>query len=257
MTAYDFKKVPALTAEEKKSPYAKFYSEPVAEPAKEIMAALQPGKKFDCKLALAPEDLNKLFMPGTLKVENGYTIMPDGTGFSVIHSKLPGVTADMEAFWKTWIASKDYNYLNFKATLPGMHFMYANPVWEDFGWGPVSAQIKAPVSPIAGSALPKELNPNFYSLEGSVLTIVPDFNGKPYWATVVHYITIDKKGEDIISVIWHGTHIFNDTPVRMLNKADVAFVDYVINLTKHVAYSNARKGQLLPKIYAYSKTIKK
>jgi phloretin hydrolase len=257
MAAYDFKKVPALTAEEKKSPYAKFYAEPVNAPAAEIIKALQPGKQMDPRMALPPEDLNKLFQPGTLKVENGYCIVADGTGYSVIHSKLPGVTAEMERFWKAWIASNDYNYLNYKAVLPGMNFMYANPLWEDFGWGPVSTQVRTTVNPIATSSLPKQLNPAFYSLEGEVLTIVPDFNGKPYWATVVNYTTIDKKGEDIYTVIWHGTHIFNDTPVRMINKADVANVDFVINLTRHYAYEYARKAQILPKLYAYSKTVKK
>ena len=257
MYAYDFKKVPALTAEEKKSPYAKFYTEPVESPSKEILAALQPGKQMDPALALAPEDLNKLFMPGTLKAENGYCVMPDGSGYSVLHTKLPGITLEMENFWNQWVQSKDYNYVNFKATLPGLHFMYANPVWEDFGWGPVSAQIKTTVSPISASSLPKQLNPNFLSLHGVVLTIVPDFNGKPYWATIVNYTTLDKKGEDIITIIWHGIHIFNDTPVRMINKADKADLEYVRNMTLHTAFQNSRKAQLLPKLYAYSKTIKK
>jgi hypothetical protein len=257
MNTYDFKKIPALTAEEKKSPYAQFYAEPMPSPAEEVLAALQPGKQMDCKLALAPEDLNRLFMPSTLQADNGYCIMPDGTGYSVIHTKLQGVTLEMENFWKKWISSTEYNYLNYKASLPGMHFMFANPAWEDFGWGPVSAQVKAPVSPTATSSLPKQLNPNYVSLDGVVLTIVPDFNGKPYWATLVKYTTIDKKGEDVITVIWHGIHIFNDTPVRMLNKADRVDPEYVRNLTLHAAYEGARKAQLLPKLFAYSKTLKK
>jgi len=68
--------------------------------------------------------------------------------------------------------------LTFKAALPGMHFMWANPVWEDFGWGPVSAQMRALLAPLPIPHCPKQLNPNFVSLGGAVLTIVPDFNGK-------------------------------------------------------------------------------
>ena len=257
MNVYDFKQIPPLTAVEKKSPYAKFYSEPVVDPSKEIVAALQPGKQMNPSLALPPQDLNKLFMPGALKADNGWCVMPDGTGYSVVHTKAPGITAEMEAFWSKWMASKEYNYLNFKAALPGKHFMFANPVWEDFGWGPVSAQVKSHLSPISASSLPKQLNPNFFKLYGMVLTIVPDFNGKPYWATMVHYITMDKKGEDIITLIWHGIHIFNDTAVRMLNKADRLDPEYVRKLACHDAWQAARKAQLLPKLYAYSKTLKK
>ncbi len=256
MTAYDFKKIPELTAAEKKSPYARFYSEPMKSPAPEVLAAIKPGKQIDPSLALRAEDLTKLIMPGTLKVENGYCILPDGTSFSVIHTKMPGVTLEMEKFWEEWSVSSDYNYLNFKTWLPGMHFMHGNTIWEDLGWGSINLHLVSAVMPLEDSSWPKELNPNFYSIHGGSYAVVRDGVAKPYWATIVHYMTLDKQGLDVTTCVWGGILVINGTPTRMIDKAEKVDPEKVQLFTCHVAWEAARKAQLLPKVYAYSKTLK-
>jgi hypothetical protein len=42
----------------------------------------------------------------------------------------------------------------------------------------------------------------------------------------------------------------------MINKADRVDPEYVRKLAAHDAWQAARKAQLLPKVFAYSKTIK-
>jgi phloretin hydrolase len=256
MNAYKFSKIPELTKEEKKSPYARFYDEPILPPAPEVVAAIQPGKQINPSLVLAPQDMPKLIMPGTLKADNGYCVLPDGTGFSVIHTKAPGITLEMEKWWNEWITSSDYNYLNFKIGLPSLHFMYANPTWEDLGWGPASVYMSKTLKPMDLSAWPKELNPDFLTMYSYDITITLDFGGKPYWANVAHYITLGKRGEDIITCIWNGIHNSDGTPVRMINKSEQVDPEYVRLLACHYAWELARKAQLLPKLYAYSKKLK-
>jgi hypothetical protein len=255
LSAYEFTSIPELTEEEKKSPYARFYYEPILPPAPEIVAAIQPGQQIDPSLALAPQDFLKLFIPGALKAYNGYCVLPDGTGFSVIHTRLPDITLEMEKWWNDWFRSNDYNYLNYKIWLPGLHFMYTDPVWEDLGWGHVNFQTVNPLEPLYSSTLPKEMNPDFLTAHGGSFTLVPDYIGKPYWATVLHYVTLGKQGEDIITCVWSGIHIHDGAPVRMIDKAEKVNPEHVRLFACHCAWESARKARLLPKLFAYSKTL--
>ena len=136
MNAYEFRYIPELTEEEKQSPYARFYNEPILPPKPAVLAAVQPGNAMDPDMALDPKDIGDLFRPNPLKVDNGYCVLPDGTGFSVIHTSGPSITADMEQWWMPWATSSEYNYLNYKIWMPSLHFTHAQPIWEDLGWGP-------------------------------------------------------------------------------------------------------------------------
>lgn len=256
MSVYDFTHIPELAAEEKRSPYAKFYNEPVKAPAAEIVAALKEGKQMDASQVLPPSEVMRLFTPGTLKAENGYCVLPDGTGYSVTHSKLAGVTEEMEEWWGKWIVSPEYNHINFKITLPGLTYMYGNPVWANLGWGNSNIHVVQPQKPLEPSTLPKELNPDFYSMDIRPLIIVPEWGvGRPYWATTASYITIGKKGEEITTCVWSGTHIINGEPLRMLDKTQKVEIENVRLLACHYAWGQARKGQLLAKLCAHSKTL--
>jgi len=257
MNVYDFKQIPKLTAEEKKSPYARFYDEPVLPPAREIVAAVQPDKQIDPSLALAAEDLQKLIMPGTLKADNGYCLMPDGTGFSVIRTKSPGLTVEMEKFWDDWSVATEHNYVNFKIWLPGLHFMHSNVIWENLGWDSVNLHTVNIIKPFEASSWPKELNPDFYAFQGGAYAVVRDGVAKPFWITIVHYKTLNKHGEEDITCVWSGILVINGSAVRMIDKSEKVDVEKVRLIACHVAWEAARKAQLLPKVYAYSQTLKK
>lgn len=259
MCAYEFTHIPELSTEEKKSPYAKFYYEPILPPSPEVLAAIQPGKPIDPILALPPQDLSELFVPGSLKVDNGYCLLPDGTGFSVIHTRSPNLTFEMEQWWWSWVTSPDYNYLNYKIWMPSLHFTLPTPIiWEDLGWGPVKLHVLNPITvdDLDLPASPKELNPDFLNIEGSPFNIVPDEPGKEtYYATLVHYTTLGAKGLDLITCVWSGIHIIHGKPMRMIGKDERVNLEYVRLFACHNAWEFARKAQLLPKLYAYSKTI--
>lgn len=259
MSAYEFKHIPELTDDERASPYARFYYEPILPPAPEILAAIQPGKQIDPSLALAPQDIGKLFTPGSLQVDNGYCLLPDGTGFSIIHTRAPDTTLEMERWWVTWFMCSDYNYLNYKIWMPSLHFTHGTPIWEDLGWGPVRIYIVKPVKPaelnLPGS--PKELNPDFLILVGAAARIVPDTAGeRPYCATLVHYLTFGVKGLDVFTCVWSGIHILDGKPVRMIGEDERVDLEYVRLFACHNAWEFTRKHQLLPKLYAFSKTLK-
>lgn len=216
MSAYEFKHIPDLTDEEKKSPYAPFYYEPILSPAPEILTAIQPGKPIDPSLALAPQDIGKLFVPGSLKVDNGYCLLPDGTGFSIIHTSSSDTTLEMEQWWWPWIMSGDYDYLNYKIWMPSLHSTHGTPICEDLGWGPVKIYGVKRVKPadLDLPASPKELNPDFLTLVGSAARTERDDADEPtYNFTLVHYMTFGAKALDVFTSVGSGVHILEGKPV--------------------------------------------
>ncbi len=256
MDAYEFKHIPDLTEEEKKSPYAHFYYEPILPPAPEVLAATKPGNPIDTSLALAPEDVGKLFVPGSLRVDNGYCRLPDGTGFSVIHTRASDTTLEMEKWWGTWVRSSDYDYLNYKIWMPSLHFTHGYPICEDLGWGISKLYMFKPVTPdvLDLPASPRELNPDFLNLGGGPLIVIPDtFGGVPYYATLIHYMTLGRDGLNVITCVWSGIHILEGKPVRMIGRDAKVDLEYVRLFACHNAWEFARKAQLLPRLYAYGK----
>jgi len=258
MSAYEFKNIPELTEEEKQSPYAQFYYEPILPPPPEILEAIQPGKPMDPSLALAPQDIGKLFIPGSLKTDNGYCLLPDGTGFSIIHTQSPESTPEMEKWWWPWMTSSDYDYLNYKIWMPSLHFSHAIPIYEDLGWGPLKLHpVKlAKAEDLDLPGLPRDLNPDYFTLVGAAIRAESDTGDEqPYNGTLVHYMTFGEKGLDVITCVWSGVHILDGKPVRMIEEDEKVNPEHVRLFATHNAWEFTRKHQLLPKLYEFSKTL--
>ena len=66
MDPYEFNNIPELTDTQRASPYAVYYYEPILPPATEILMATRPGADMPSSLALAPEEMFKLYIPGSL-----------------------------------------------------------------------------------------------------------------------------------------------------------------------------------------------
>jgi phloretin hydrolase len=258
LSAYDFTDIPELREDEKKSPYSGFYYEPILPPAPEVFKAIQPGNPMDSSLALASQEVGKLFIPGSLKADNGYCVAPDGTGFSTICTRAAGVSPEMERWWGGWFRSREYNYLNYKIWMPSLHFSHDNPISEDLGWGPVKIYNISRFSPdtLGLSASPKELNPIFFDIGGGAFKMVPEApEGVPFYGTLVHYVTYDGKVMETRTSVWSGVHIRDGKVVRMIGEQERVDLERVRLLACHNAWEFARKAQLLPRLYAHSKTL--
>ena len=90
-----------LTAEEKALPYAKYYCNDMAKIPEEDLAVVNAGP-VDPKDALPVSKAARLLDDGYLPVENGFCVMPDGTGFAATKVFMPGVTAEMIDWWFNW-----------------------------------------------------------------------------------------------------------------------------------------------------------
>ena len=90
-----------LTDEEKALPYAKYYYKDMAPIPEEDLAAVNAGP-IDPKDALPVSEAARLLDDGYLPVENGFCVMPDGTGFAATKVFMPGVTTEMIDWWFNW-----------------------------------------------------------------------------------------------------------------------------------------------------------
>lgn len=100
---------PALSAEDRAKSYAKYYDLPITPIPEEKLAILQAGP-IDPADALPIENRNDLFNPGYMKVETGYCVMNNGTGYLCNLTKMPGVTPEMFEWWFAWHALDDLRY---------------------------------------------------------------------------------------------------------------------------------------------------
>lgn len=91
----------ALTEEEKRKPYAKYFYKELAEIPISDINKVNKGP-VDSSLALSIDQRDELMKPGYLPTETGYTVMPDGSGFAATLVKMPGVTPAMLDWWFNW-----------------------------------------------------------------------------------------------------------------------------------------------------------
>lgn len=90
----------ALTPEAKTLPYVKYFYQDLAPIAPEKLAVWQ-GPMADPALATPLESRND-FLRGNVKLEVGFTVAPNGTGFVANRTFMPGVTPEMFYWWFAW-----------------------------------------------------------------------------------------------------------------------------------------------------------
>ena len=86
-----------ITEEERKLPYAKYFDRPLA-PIPQEKLDIWKGPMADPALATPIERRND-FLDGKVKLEVGFTVAPNGTGFVANSTFMPGVTAEMFDWW--------------------------------------------------------------------------------------------------------------------------------------------------------------
>ena len=114
----DIKDRKKLTKDEEAKPYAKYYYMEMKRPDVVIFDKIESGP-IDPKDALKIEDRNDLLNPGYHKEEIGYCVMPEGTPYVAMLTKMPGVTAEMFDWWFAWHPLESLRY---KIWDPDDHF---------------------------------------------------------------------------------------------------------------------------------------
>lgn len=115
-----------LSPQEMALSYCKYYYlpvKPISPLAKQILS-----KPVDPETCLHAKDAWKLFLPGYLDNELGYSIFPDGTGYGASYCFMPGVTIEMIEWYMNWqfiqppSVPKEHGNLRYKIWCPGAHW---------------------------------------------------------------------------------------------------------------------------------------
>ena len=250
---YQFDAVPPLSSEDLKSPFARFYQVPVMAPAPAILAAIGP-EQLDISNVLAFSKIEWLFRPESTALKNGWCILPDGTGYSLITTDMPGVAVEEEQWWPQWIMDPDFGYLNYRIWMPGLHVSHGTPIVEDLGWGASEVQMFQPLFPqlLGLSAEPKTLDPAYVGMIGS--SGRSNLQGHPEqmdYTVLINCVKQTETGLRVQSVCYMGVK-WQDG--RLVKVHDVDPAKQRLFAT-HNAYEFQRKAQLLPELYAFSASM--
>lgn len=109
---------PILHEEERNIPYSNLFFKPLAKVDPKLIKEMDLSP-VDPNVATSIHDRNDILKPGYLPVENGYCIMPDGTGCVATKVEMPGVTPEMIEWWFVWHSLKDLRY---KIWCPTEHY---------------------------------------------------------------------------------------------------------------------------------------
>ncbi|MDR1765802.1 MAG: hypothetical protein LBR77_06900 [Lachnospiraceae bacterium] len=129
-----------LYPEEEKMPLARFYYDyPMKDLPKELKD-LVLGPPVDCRDVVKPEDFINWLKPlGEYeKVENGYCMFPDGSGYIATYFKIPDDVEAKKLFWYlNWLniypksAVYGHGNLRYKIWNPADHFDHYFVNWKD------------------------------------------------------------------------------------------------------------------------------
>ena len=237
---------PPLTPAQEKSPFAQFYYEPVNNPSDELLAAIET--QMPVEEALDFKDIERIFLdePG---IRNGWCILPDGTAFSSIETKMPDVTPENEAWWGQWMMDPAYDYLNYRIWMPGLHVSHAMPIIEDLGWGTVAITMFQPLFPpvLLKGKDPKELNENFIMVMGASGYNVPvdDPDGEKFYSVLISCVKKDGEGIKVQTVNYIGMKWEDGKLVKVHD------VDPVLSqlFFAHNVYEFHHKKEIAKKLY--------
>ena len=99
---------PALSPEEEAKPYARYYYMELGKPDPAVEKAAK--KVISPRKAMPITSISDLCDKDAPYAENGYCVMPDGSGYVAVRQFLPGVTPEMLEWWGVWHAREDLRY---------------------------------------------------------------------------------------------------------------------------------------------------
>lgn len=264
------RKKPALTVEERRIGYSKYYDMEMVAPDPEAIAFLNRGP-IDPSTALAYENVDDLLKPGYLESEMGYCILPDGGGYVSNLTRMPGVTPEMFSWWFVW---HGLHPLRYKIWDPYEHFgleinekdrkRLLDPsiplherIWgvrhtvrEDIGWpGPLAL-----LSRITGKDIYK-IDIDFQSPKD--FGFREDPFASPNCGTAVcgdnkmcHFVRETEGGVELRTRFWFGYDLIDGKPVRNKEKFPL-FIVKALNMHNVIEFTNL--AFILPKVYAEEK----
>lgn len=243
---------------------------PVARPAAEVIDAIESGP-FDPEHALARDDAVRLCDPAPLKVENGWTRLPDGSIQVAFRTELPDLTTAMVEWWFDWHPLRDDRY---RAWHPQEHFgnrllpavrNQEKPYWdaviffdEDVGDG--RSQLRTEFTSPMGFGIPGD---PFTGSDVEVIVSARVGDARMTHTDMAHVFLRDGDGLVLRSRMWIAAEVRPRLPGPLVALEDVAenlasrklIRDIAVPegigaaVARHGAEEHAQLNEILPGLY--------
>ncbi|MGO0059832.1 DAPG hydrolase family protein [Brevibacillus fluminis] len=258
-----------LTFHEQMKPYARFFSQPMAPVPTTILEQLGEGP-IDPAKALSIGQKNELLQPGYLPAEVGYCLMPDGSAFVAMLTKMPGVTLDMFNWWfvwhgleglryKIWNPEEHYDVHVAREDLPRRldptldlrerNWGTTDIVYEDVGTGAMELYISFLSPQEAGYDTEAFAHTRGITAVSANLGMTEP---RTPLVTFTHFARETAEGIELRSRFWLGWNMQEGKPVQIA-------ADVPIALAKGLAYHCAKEftnlAAILPHVYAENAAI--
>lgn len=232
----------ALTEEERKSPYAKYFAGKPAEPDPDVREAIKPNRAIDPARATMPGDVAELVKNcGKREVENGYCVMPDGTGYATILTRNYDTTPEVEKVFESYNPEGDLGY---KIWFPGAHIRHLKDgAIEDMGAGIMKINFYSPLPlTVFGIKDIKRLDPDAIGFMGGGGRFKKLNDGDDvafsYMANI-HYTRRVGRGYEMRSIFWNGMRVVDGKLEVSLNPGQVITVEQMRIVAAHCAFEFA------------------
>ncbi len=263
-----------LTQAELARPYAKYYDRPMTPAPKEIYDLLEKGP-INFKNALPIEQRNDILKAGYLTAERGWCVMPDGSAFVAGLTKMPGVTAEMIAWWFAWHGLEDLRYmiwdpddhyavhvkpedlehrLNYNLSLTERNWGTTDIVTEGVGGGTIELSISFMSPSDYGYDM------DLFKAENALVAVNANvsaavFGGKTL--TFSHVAREIPSGIELRSRFWIGWSIVDGKPVRVGEEVPPnVFEGLAQGLAYHCPKEYYNLAAILPSVFAENSAIR-
>jgi hypothetical protein len=233
------------------------------------LRALAPAK------ADATQNAGTLLDPGYTEGENGYCVMPDGSGCVALCHRMKGATPEMIDWWFAWHGLEDLRYklwypemhvsarldreerakvLDPKRTLPQKFQGLTHHVVEDIGGGVFNAVDISFLTPEDFGFDTTRFKPPYVEALAAANVMArgvddpKDGPGLP--VAFVHLVRKTDEGIEVRNRFWVGYQIVDKKPVLMLPQGMRIPEEAVQGLFLHDVQEFANLGAILPQLYA-------
>lgn len=246
-----------LTAEEEASPYSKYFALGPAAPSEENIRATEYNTPMDPSRGFMIEDYaKKMDVPGCSNVKTGYCVLPNGVGFGMATTFMPGCTAEvMTNYIENFNPPGDLYY---KAWFPGGHIRhYEDMAVEDVGFGMVQLRfIEGLTAEKIGMPQPPLGDTYNIGITGANILCQPlhQPDAEPMHISELCYYRLTPEGYEQRVTFWIGMHFKDGKSV--LHLPDNKPVDPMIPaaLARHSAWETATFMRNIMAFWADCKT---
>ena len=252
---YDVARLPHLSPEDEGKWYAKFYYKGRTELPESLIRCVQPGVYMDPAKAILPGEggIDKLLEPGLIEGDNGYCLLPNGCGYAAVRSELPGVTLEMNNWYKKL---RMVDKLGYMIWYPGSHCSELNGTChEDVGFGLERNDVESPanIKNLGFSCHPAQKDPMFLALVGGNgwWTNLDHPEIKPRAMTLFHYIRRlpDGNGIEFRSHIYVGMFAEDGHAVKKQDLSPEVCLEATRRMAHHAVYERENMCSFLPELF--------